>query len=77
MLLLIKSFQGIVFFLELRSEHGKISANIGGYFLATMNTLVFLDMQCYFFGYGVVMAKKTAAEGAEFGAIVGEDFFHL
>lgn len=73
---LIKSFQGGVYFLELRGERRKISTNIGGYFLATVDAFIFLDMQGYFFGNGVVMAKKTAAEGAELGAIAGEYFFH-
>ena len=77
MFLLIKPFQGIIYFLKLGSEHGKISTYIGGHFLATVNTLVFLDMQCHFFGNSVVMTEKTAAKGAEFGTIVGENFFHL
>ncbi len=73
---LIKPFQGIVYVLELRGERGKIATYIGGHFLATVDAFIFLDMQGYFFGDGVVMAKKTAAEGAELVAIAGEHFFH-
>lgn len=74
---LVQPFQGVVYFLKLRRKHGKISAYIGSHFLATVDTLVFLNVQCDFFGYCVVMAKKTAAERAELGTIVGENFFHV
>ena len=73
---LIQPFQGIVYFLKFRCKHGKISTYIGSHFLTTVDTFVFLDMQSNFFGYCVMMAKKTAAERAELETI-GEFFFHV
>ncbi len=57
---LIDDFQGLVDILELRRQYRKVSADIGGYFLSTMNTFVFLDMGSHFFRNGIVVAENVA-----------------
>ena len=56
---LINDFQGLVDILELRGQNGKVSADIGGYFLTTMNTFVFLDVGSHFFRNGIVVAENV------------------
>ena len=74
---LIHISQGIVDFLHLRSQYGKLATNICSNLLLTMKTFVFFNMLRDFFGYYVVVTKQVAEERRKFVSMVlGSGFFH-
>ena len=58
--LLVYDLQGAVDILEFRGQNAKVSADIRSYFLAAVNTFVFLDMGGNFLGNGIVVPEDVA-----------------